>query len=193
MKNEPLLYRIVRPILCLLFYVLYRPIIIGQENVPKDGRVVLAGNHTNNLDCILLIISCKRVIHFLAKEELIKGVFGFIFKCMGIIPVNRKIHDKGALNSAIGCLNEDKVIGIFPEGTFNRSNNVILPFKIGAVKMASETGSPIVPFVIKGEYKIFKRKIKLEFLEPINVPLEKDLTSYNQELMDIVSDKLRRE
>ena len=193
MKNEPLLYRIVRPILCLLFYVLYRPIIIGQENVPKDGRVVLAGNHTNNLDCILLIISCKRVIHFLAKEELIKGVFGFVFKCMGIIPVNRRIHDKGALNSAIGCLNEDKVIGIFPEGTFNRSNNVILPFKIGAVKMASETGSPIVPFVIKGEYKIFKRKIKLEFLEPINVPLEKDLTSYNQELMDIVSDKLRRE
>ncbi len=193
MKNEPLLYRIVRPILCLLFYVLYRPTIIGQENVPKDGRVVLAGNHTNNLDCILLIISCKRVIHFLAKEELIKGVFGFIFKCMGIIPVNRRIHDKGALNSAISCLNEDKVIGIFPEGTFNRSNNVILPFKIGAVKMASETGSPIVPFVIKGEYKIFKRKIKLEFLEPINVPLEKDLTSYNQELMDIVSDKLRRE
>ena len=193
MKKEPLLYRIVRPILCLLFYVLYRPIIIGQENVPKDGRVVLAGNHTNNLDCILLIISCKRVIHFLAKEELIKGVFGFIFKCMGIIPVNRRIHDKGALNSAISCLNEDKVIGIFPEGTFNRSNNVILPFKIGAVKMASEAGSPIVPFVIKGEYKIFKRKIKLEFLEPINVPLEKDLTSYNQELMDIVSDKLRRE
>lgn len=193
MRNEPFLYRIVRPILCLLFYVLYRPIIIGQENVPKDGRVVLAGNHTNNLDCILLIISCKRVIHFLAKEELIKGVFGFIFKCMGIIPVNRKIHDKEALNSAISCLNEDKVIGIFPEGTFNHSDDVILPFKIGAVKMASETGSPIVPFVIKGEYKIFKRKIKLEFLEPINVPLEKDLTSYNQELMDIVSDKLRRE
>ena len=188
----PILYRIVRPILRLLFYVLYRPTIIGQENVPKDGRVVLAGNHTNNLDCILLISSTKRTIHFLAKEELIKGIFGFVFKCMGIIPVNRKIHDKGALNSAIDCLNEDKIIGIFPEGTFNRSNELILPFKIGAVKMASETKSPIVPFVIKGEYKIFRRGIRLEFLKQMKVPHEKDLTSYNQELMNIIKKGLER-
>ena len=193
MKKEPLLYKIVRPILCFLFYIVYRPTIIGQENVPKEGIVVLAGNHTNNLDCILLIVSLKRVIHFLAKDELIKGKFGFIFKGMGIIPVNRKIYDKDALSSAISCLNEDRVIGIFPEGTFNRSNNVILPFKIGAVKMASETKSPIVPFIIKGEYKIFRRSIKLEFLKQIEVPYEKDLTIYNQKLMNIVSEYLRKE
>ncbi len=191
--KEPLLYRAVRPLLCLLFYLLYRPVVIGQENVPKSGKVVLAGNHTNNLDCILLIASVKRVIHFLAKDELVKGIFGFIFKGMGIIPVNRKIHDKNALNSAIGCLNEDKVIGIFPEGTFCRDDRLILPFKIGAVKMASETNSSIVPFVITGKYRLFRRSIRIEFLPAIRVPYEKDLTVYNQKLMNIISDKLRRE
>ena len=54
-----------------------------------NGSVVLGGNHTSNLDCLLLISSTKRKIHFLAKDSLIKGKFGFIFKNMGIIPVNR--------------------------------------------------------------------------------------------------------
>ena len=190
---EVALYRISRPFIRLYMFIAYRPKYVGLENIPKEGRIVLSGNHTNNLDCWLLMSCTKRTIHFLAKDSLVKGWKGLIFNNMGVIPVNRKIHDKGALINAEKALEEDKVIGIFPEGTFNHSDDVILPFKIGAVKMASETGSPIVPFVIKGEYKIFKRKIKLEFLEPINVPLEKDLTSYNQELMDIVSDKLRRE
>lgn len=190
--REPLLYRIVRPIIRFLFLVIYRPVIIGQENV-LDGKVVLAGNHTNNLDCILLISSVKRVVHFLAKDELLHGPFGFIFKSMGIIPVNRRIHDKEALASAIKCLNEDKVVGIFPEGTFNKSDNLILPFKIGAVKMASETGCQIVPFVIKGKYKPFRRGIKLEFLKPISIPNVKDLTKYNEKLQDIICDGLRKE
>ena len=88
---------------------------------------------------------------------------------MGIIPVNRKIHDKNALNSAIEVLNEDKVIGIFPEGTFNRTNNLILPFKIGAVKMAHDTNSKIIPFIITGKYRIFRKGITIKFLESINI------------------------
>ena len=70
--KEPILYRIVRPIITFLFYILFRPKIIGREYIPKSGRVVLAGNHKNNLDCILLISSTNRVIHFLAKDELLK-------------------------------------------------------------------------------------------------------------------------
>ena len=61
---------ILLPYFCKIFY---RPAYIGLENIPKDGSIVLAGNHTNNLDCILLISSTNRTIHFLAKDELIKG------------------------------------------------------------------------------------------------------------------------
>ena len=191
--KEPTLYRIIRPIIKKIFCFVDHPKIKGIENIPKKGKIILAGNHTNNLDCILLISSTKRTIHFLAKEELMKGPKKIIFKNMGIIPVNRKIHDKNALNNAIEILNEDKVIGIFPEGTFNRTKETILPFKIGAVKMASTTSSKIVPFIITGKYKPFiKNDLKIEFLKPIQIPKEKDLTTYNEKLMNIISDKLRK-
>lgn len=187
--KEPLLYKIVRPIITIFTKVAFRPIYIGLENIPKEGRVVLAGNHTNNLDCILLISSTKRIIHYLAKDSLIKGKFGPIFKGMGIIPVNRSIHDKNALKSAIMTLEEDKVIGIFPEGTINRTDDIIMPFKIGAVKMSKETNSNIVPFVITGEYKVFKKNITVEFLKPIEIKSD-NLTEENNHLMDIISTKL---
>ena len=54
------LYRFLRPIFTFLMKLLFRPIYIGLENIPKEGRVVLAGNHTGYLDCGFLISSTKR-------------------------------------------------------------------------------------------------------------------------------------
>jgi len=181
---EPWFYRFARPIL-KVFISLYRPKIIGRENIPKDGRVVLAGNHTNYLDCVLLISSTKRTVHFLAKDALSKGPLSIIFNNMGIIPVNRKIKDKHALEMAIKALNEDKVIGIFPEGTINRTNDIIMPFKIGAVKMAHDTNSKIVPFSITGKYKLFGGNIKIIFDKPIEVK-DEVLDNDNNILMEKV-------
>lgn len=189
--KDVLLYRIVRPILKYFCKICYKPTYIGLENIPKSGGVVLAGNHTNNLDCILLISSTNRTIHFLAKDELIKGFKKIIFKNMGIIPVNRKIHDSNALKNSIKILKERKVIGIFPEGTINRTNDIIMPFKIGAVKMANETNSYIVPFTIKGKYKLFSKNIKIEFLKPYK--LSNDLDAENKKLMKIISENLSKE
>lgn len=186
--KEPILYRITRPIIRGLFYLLYRPTIEGRENIPESGRVVLAGNHTNNLDCILLISSTRRTIHFLAKDELLRGMKQVIFRNMGIIPVNRRIHDKNALKKAIEVLNEDKVIGIFPEGTFNRSDEVVLPFKVGAVKMAHDTGAPIVPFTITGKYRLFQRGVTLTFYQPYYV--KNEIAKENDKLMNIIKQEL---
>ena len=192
--KEPIFYRyIAKPLIIIFVKIFLRPNIIGINNIPKEGRVILAGNHTNNLDSVMVAAINKRVVHFLAKDKLLKGWRKLIFKGMGIIPVNRSIHDKGALNMAIDTLNQEKVIGIFPESTINKTNDIILPFKYGAVKMASVTNSLIVPFVITGSYKILNNNLKIEFLKPIKIPLEEDLTSYNQLLMNIISDKLREE
>ena len=191
--KEPYLYKIVRPIITFLFKIIYKPTYIGLENIPQKEKIILAGNHTSNLDCLLLISSTKRIVHFLAKNELYKGPKKIIFKNMGIIPVNRKIHDKKALQNAINTLKEEKTIGIFPEGTINKTNNKIIPFKIGAVKMASETQSKIIPFIINGKYKPLKKNITIKFLKPINIPKEKDLTTYNQKLMNIISDNIQKE
>ena len=188
--KEPYFYRIVRPVISVLFKICYRPTIVGKEFIPKTGRIVLAGNHTNNFDCLLLISSTKRTIHFLAKDSLMKGIKKIIFKGMAIIPVNRSRKDPEALKNAIDVLNKEQVIGIFPEGTINRTENITLPFKYGAVKMASVTDSVIVPFVITGKYHLFRRKIRIEFLNPYKVGT--DLEEEKKKLREIISYHLRR-
>lgn len=91
-NNDAYLYRFTRPIITFLFKLFFRPQIKGQENI-LDNNCVLAGNHTSILDCLLLISSTKRSIHFLAKKELWDFPKGIIFSHMGLIPVDRTIHD----------------------------------------------------------------------------------------------------
>ena len=181
-------YKIVRPFVSFIFRFLFHPTVIGLENISQDGRVVLAGNHTDWLDPVMIVSVQKRCVHFLAKEELFRGVLKGVVRGMGCIPVNRKIHDKNALNGAINYLNNDLCIGIFPEGTINRTEDVILPFKIGAVKACFDTNTKLVPFVITGKYNIFGKGVKIEFLKPMSI--SKDLDKENNHLMKIISKKL---
>ena len=115
----------------------------------------------------------------------------FIVKGMGCVPVNRKIHDKNALESAYRYLEKDLCIGIFPEGTINRTDDIIMPFKMGAVKACSKTKTKLVPFTITGNYKIFRKSVKLEFLKPIEIG--EDLEKENKRFMKIISKKLEEE
>lgn len=188
--KEPLLYRAVRGVLGACFKAVYKPSIIGKNNIPENGRIILAGNHTNFFDCILVGCATKRCVHYLAKDELMKGAKKYLFKGMGIIPVNRRTKDKNALIKAEEVLNDDKVIGIFPEGTINRTDDIIMPFKFGAVKMAYDTDSKIVPFIITGAYKPFERSVKIRFEEPMTV--SENLEEANNKLMFIVSNEIRK-
>ena len=189
-KKSTLIYKIVRPIVKGLVYLFFRPEVVGKENIPKDGPYVLAGNHTKWLDPVMLVgVSGPNQVHFLAKEEMWHSLGGWIVvKAMSCIPVNRKIHDKDALISAYEHLNNGRCIGIFPEGTINKTDDIVMPFKIGAVKMCSETGAPLVPFVITGKYKWFGKGIKIEYLKPRKIT--GDLTLENEKLMDCISEKL---
>ncbi len=189
MKDE-VLYKISRPVIKVLFNFFYRPTYIGRENIPSSGSFVLAGNHTSYLDPLLLMSSYKRTIHFLAKDSLIKGVKGLIFKHMGIIPVNRKIHDKDALSRALRALSNNQVIGIFPEGTINRTKYVTLPFKIGAVKMVKDTDTLLVPFTITNKYKLFRKSVTIEFYKPYKVV--DDLDIENNKLRSFTGSELKR-
>ena len=177
------LYRFLRPILTFLMKIFYRVEIINRNNIPCDGRVILAGNHISNLDAVLVLSSTKRTIRFLAKIELMQK-FGFIFKRLGIIPVDRKRKNKEALIEAENELKKENIIGIFPEGTTNKKEYVVLPFKYGAVKMASDTNSMIIPFAIVGKYKFLRKKVKIIFGRGYHIQDKNDLTSENIKLMN---------
>ena len=185
---EPIFYKVVRPIL-KLFISLYRPTYINKEYIPKDTNYILAGNHTSYLDPILVGSSTKKCVHFFSKDSLYKGIKKPLFKGFGIIPVNRNIKDKNALDLGIKALNNDMVIGIFPEGTINKTNDLIMPFKYGAVKMSNATNTLIVPFAIKNEYKLLKKSVKIIFDKPYYAG--KNLKYENNKLMNKVKKLLK--
>lgn len=186
-----ILYKIVRPLIVFYVKVLLRPKIIGIENIPKDYNYILAGNHTHNFDSILLITASKRDVHFLAKRELLEGPKGLFFGNMGIIPVDRKNHTTKAFDKALKCLNSNKVIGIFPEGTYPKNGEKLLDFKTGVVKLSRMSETPIVPFIIKGKYKLFFSNVTIKFLEPISVKTdnyEKEIEKFRNLILKNLED-----
>lgn len=159
-----IMYKIIRPILYLFIKIKYNPKVINKENIPKKNKCILAGNHTNNYDFMLLGMSTRRCIRYVAKDELFKGIKKYLFKSLGLIPVNRKIHDKTVIPTCVNLLNQNNIIGIFPEGTINKTNQPIIPFKKGAVVMSTRSNAPIIPFAINGNYT--KNKLKIIYGKP---------------------------
>lgn len=182
MKRTTILYKILRPLIVLvmkLFNVKY----IDRENI-CDGGVILAGTHTSIFDCLVLIASTKRHVHFLAKKELFTGIKGILFKNLGLIPVDREIKNKGVIEAAIKYVEAGEIVCVFPEGTTQKGRG-LLPFKIGAVKIAHDTKMPLVPFVIKGKYRLFSKNLCIKFSESIEV-INDDLDQENLRLRSII-------
>ena len=186
--KEPLLYKLLKP-LNQIFIKLYKPTYINKNNIPKEGAVILAGNHTSKLDPLLLMSSTNRCIHFLAKIELFSGIKKIFFQNLGIIPVDRKRKNPEAINLANKYLFDNKLIGIFPESTINKTENIIMPFKYGAVKMAKETNCNIIPFAITNKYKMLKKSVIITFGKPYKV--SKNIETENKILEEKVTKLIR--
>ncbi|MBE6158196.1 MAG: 1-acyl-sn-glycerol-3-phosphate acyltransferase [Firmicutes bacterium] len=184
-KDKMYIYKMLKPILGPIFKFYYNPTIIGKENIPKEGRLLIVGNHKHLYDQCLAIISTKRPIHYMAKKEYFDGKMAWFFKSVGCIPVDRSKKDNNATNSALEVLNNNFVLGLFPEGTRNKTNKKLLPFKFGAVSMANKTDSYILPFGISGDYKFRSENLVVKFGKPYKV--SNDLEKENKKLESIVS------
>ncbi len=170
MSKIPLLYRVGRFILGPIFKIYYNPKIINKEYIPKEGSILIAGNHKHLYDQFLTIIATKRCINYMAKKEYFEKKFSrWVFRHVGCIPVDRTKRDDAAVNSALKVLNDGGAIGIFPEGTRNKTNELLLPFKFGTVSMAYKTNSYIVPFAIKGNYTFRSKDLTIIYGKPFKV------------------------
>ena len=189
-KNKMYGFRFLRFVLAPIFKLYYNPTIIGKENIPKEGSILIVGNHKHLMDQCLAIISTKRVIHYMAKKEYFDGKFACFFKLAGCIPVDRSKKDENAKSSGLEVLRNGEVLGLFPEGTRNRTENFLLPFKFGAVSMANKTDSYLVPFGITGDYKFRSKNLTIRFGKPFKAC--DDLEKANKKLEEEVA-KLMRE
>lgn len=189
-KNNMRGFRFLRFILAPIFKLYYSPTIIGKENIPKEGSILIVGNHKHLMDQCLAIISTKRVIHYMAKKEYFDGKFAWFFKLAGCIPVDRSKKDENAKNSGLEVLRNGEVLGLFPEGTRNRTENFLLPFKFGAVSMANKTDSYLVPFGITGDYKFRSKNLTIRFGKPFKAC--DDLEKANKKLEEEVAKLMRQ-
>ena len=163
MKENKLLYKFLKLIYSTLLKILYRPQAIGTENIPIDGPVIFVGNHRHAFDPIVVMTHTRRIVHYMAKESLFKGFHGFLFKSIGLIKVYRTRNNPMAIVEAEEVLKNGGAVGIFPEGTRNTTQKELLKFRHGAVAIAKQANSKIIPFAIKGEYKLFKKGLVIEF------------------------------
>ncbi len=170
MNKMPFLYRIGRFILGPFFKWYYNPTIIGKENIPKEGAILIVGNHKHLYDQCLSIISTKRFIKYMAKREYFDNKkTRWFFKSVGCISVDRSVHDGKAKGEAIETLKNGGAIGLFPEGTRNKTQEFLLPFKFGAVSMAKKTDAYLVPFGITGDYVFRSKNLVIKYGKPFKV------------------------
>jgi 1-acyl-sn-glycerol-3-phosphate acyltransferase len=109
----------------------------------------------------------------------------WFFKLAGCIPVNRQIHDENAKEKAIEVLEKGLALGIFPEGTRNKTKKLLQPFKFGAVSMAKKADATIIPYAITGTYKFRTKDLKVTFGEPFKVT-DMELEEANKKLYNTV-------
>ena len=191
MKENKVLYKVCKLIYTTLLKVLYRPTAIGLENIPEDGPVIFAGNHRHAFDPVVVMTHTKRIVHYMAKESLFKGLHGVLFKHLGLIKVYRTKNNPEAVQAAVELLKNGGTLGIFPEGTRNKTEEPLLKFKHGAVRIAKTSNSKIVPFAIKGEYKLFGKKLIIEFGKPVDVS-KMELNEANDYIRNEVLNLLRK-
>jgi len=174
-----------------VFKLLYPSKIYGKENIP-EGTAVFVCNHFSALDCGFVLKAYPKDIYFLAKKELFeKKICAKFLKSYGGLPIDRDNPDMRTLIAPIKVLKEGHKLAIFPEGTRNRTEEELLKFKTGTVRIASKTNSKIVPFAIRGQYKVFRKGLEIEFEEPININ-ELELEKANKYLKNEVLNILRR-
>ena len=191
MKENKVLYKICKLIYSSLLKILYRPTVIGKENIPEEGPVIFAGNHRHAFDPVVVMTHTKRTVHYMAKESLFKGIHGFIFKQIGLIKVYRSRNNPEAISSAVELLKKGGTLGIFPEGTRNRTEDELLKFKHGAVTIAKQSNSVIVPFAIKGGYNLFRKTLTIEFGKPVDIR-DMELDDANDYIRNEVLNLLRK-
>lgn len=141
--------KVVRPLIAHLS-------VIGLENVPQSGPVILAVNHIAWIDIPLASVEVPRITHYMAKSELFGlPVLGGIMRWLGAFPVRRGESDREALRISERLLAKGEILVIFPEG--HRSGGHLIKAHPGTSLIALRTGTPVVPVAISGTEHVFKR------------------------------------
>lgn len=151
-----MLYRICRGILKPIFFIFYNIKVEGKENLPANGPLIICANHTSAIDPIILAVSLPYTMNSMAKAELFKSkLLGYFLSKIGVFPVKRGEADIKSIKTSLKLLKENKIMGMFPEGTRNKTGEVKAEPGIAMIAVRAE--APVLPIAIISNYKLFNK------------------------------------
>jgi 1-acyl-sn-glycerol-3-phosphate acyltransferase len=178
-----MLYTLTRKVMGPVARLIYRPVIEGTDNIPRNGPLLLASNHLSFVDSIVIPLVTPRRVVFLAKSEYFTGhgirgrLKRAMFTAVGAVPIQRGTAGAAqeALDSALEILNQGLAFGIYPEGTRSRDGRLYRG-RTGVAWLALTAGCPVVPVGISGTQDIQPvgarvpriRKITIRFGRPLD-------------------------
>jgi 1-acyl-sn-glycerol-3-phosphate acyltransferase len=190
--------QVLQPLTEALFRVLFSYECTGVDRLPAEGPAVVAANHPSYLDPVLLSLRVPRPIHFMAWDALFRvPLLGALLRAFGAIPVDVRTGRGGqAYTRSKALIEAGKLVGVFPEGKRSREGWLEPTLREGAVRLALETGAPLVPATIVGAFRAWPHfrllpklaRINVRFHEPIDpeayrgLPEEEALSALQAEL-----------
>ena len=162
-------YNVVTGVLKTFSKIFFKFEVIGIENIPSEGSIILAMNHKSNLDAVFLAASMhkNRPVTAVAKKELFNiKLLGYILNKINVIPVDRDNPTPSTIKSILKVLRKDGCIGIFPEGTRNKDEG-FLEAKPGLGMFAVKGKALVVPVSIITNYRLFN-KVTIYIDKPIS-------------------------
>jgi 1-acyl-sn-glycerol-3-phosphate acyltransferase len=173
-----LFYIVAKCICWIIFKLIFRQKVTGQQNIPQDGPFIIVANHSSLLDPIILGVSVKPKIFFVAAAYLFEiNWLGYLLRKANSIPIYRENNSNNikSIKQTLKILQQNGVLGIFPEGGVDRQKDDF-PIKAGAAYLATKAGVPVVPVKIIGADKVLPRGAKfIRSLNKIEVEIKKPI------------------
>lgn len=173
-----------------------RPHLESMKNVPLTGPYIVAGNHVNSMDGLVMFsYAHPRPLTTLSKEENFSNpIKRMVSEAWGAIPIKRGAVDNTAMNLALDALKEGKMLAIMPEGTRSHSG-VLAQGKPGILPLAVKSGAPIVPVAFHG-HENFRKNIltfrKTDFYLEVGQPfrIKATMRDLDRERRQVITDEV---
>jgi 1-acyl-sn-glycerol-3-phosphate acyltransferase len=140
-------YRLFRRTMILMCRLLFGYSLHGGDRVPAEGPLIVASNHGQYADPVLVCVAVPRRLQWMGKKELFVFPFKTFFRFIGTFPVDREGGGRGAIRAALAFLAEGWALGIFPEGT-HRGDEATKTAKSGVVVLAARGKAPVLPVYV---------------------------------------------
>jgi len=153
LKDFGFLYGIGRASLKVHLRLYNQMKVVGLENVPMEGGLIVASNHISHLDPPAVGSSLPRKSYYVAKSELFEQFFlKWYLPKIGVIPIKRGGGGTNLMfERAAEVIKQGNAITFFPEGTRSKTGMPGRP-RSGVIVLAAMTGAPILPARVSGTY-----------------------------------------